>query len=282
MPDGDPTIYSQLVAIGPLPTAPVDETNERVNPARDDGDLRARLTSILAQLDVPLSTRAAEGGNLVTIISNTGHLPAIDANIGAQADSVATSDTGTFSVIAFIKRLLDKLQSWIGEPGIPTAKVQTIQGIAGATAVIVSGFATDGTPPVNPGVAISGFDGTNKRRILTDASGRLLTVSNKDTASYTISVTGPQTTAPFTLGAADKFFGIEIHRPSGNATWTVSLQVSLDGSNWTTIISNVQQATAGQISWNVNPSPALYIRANITALTLGTSQNIVINIVGAQ
>lgn len=45
-------------------------------------------------------------------IGNTS-LSNIDTAIGAKSDAVASSDTGTFSLIALIKRLLDKLTSII-------------------------------------------------------------------------------------------------------------------------------------------------------------------------
>lgn len=53
--------------------------------------------------EVIISTALGSGGGAVTVADGA------DATLGAKADAAATTDTGTFSVIAFIKR---GLQNW--------------------------------------------------------------------------------------------------------------------------------------------------------------------------
>ena len=70
------------------------------------------VASIDATLDVALSTRASEA-TASTIATNTGNtttqVTTLNTNFGAQADAAASSDTGTFSFMAFVKRLLGHL-----------------------------------------------------------------------------------------------------------------------------------------------------------------------------
>lgn len=109
-------------------------------------------------------------------------------------DSVATTDTGSFSVIAFIKRAL---QNWttllarVPAQGqavagsslpvvLPTAQVTSLTGsltdgtqIAIAKGAAASGAALSGNP-----VLIAGSDGTNARSLKTDSSGNQLVVGD--------------------------------------------------------------------------------------------------------
>lgn len=62
---------------------------------------------------LPLPTGAATAANQATEITSLASIATstsdLDTNLGAKADAAATSDTGSFSVIAFIKR---GLQNW--------------------------------------------------------------------------------------------------------------------------------------------------------------------------
>lgn len=62
-----------------------------------------RLTSLIALLPTSLGTKTAANSLAVTLAS--------DGAIGAQADASATSDTGTFSLIALFKRSLGYLST---------------------------------------------------------------------------------------------------------------------------------------------------------------------------
>lgn len=71
-------------------------------------------STLTSQLDVALSTVATE----VTLNN-------IDTNFGAQADTSATTDTGTFSFMAFVKRMLTHLTDIKGNERNSAATVLT-------------------------------------------------------------------------------------------------------------------------------------------------------------
>lgn len=76
-------------------------------------------------LTLVFDTTAMNDSDLLQIYYDTANgdnsLSNIDSNIGAKVDSVASSDTGTFSLIALFKRLLQGVTSLISNTGnIPT------------------------------------------------------------------------------------------------------------------------------------------------------------------
>ena len=77
-------------------------------------------SGVLAAINVPAGTAYTVGANprpwspptmATSTLQTAGNtsLSNLDTDVGAQADAVATSDTGTFSIIAFIKR---GMQNW--------------------------------------------------------------------------------------------------------------------------------------------------------------------------
>lgn len=60
-------------------------------------------------------------------------------------------------------------------------------------------------------------------------------------------------------------------------SWTVLLEGSLDGVNWTTILTH--NATDGSILWDTAGKPTVFVRANVTALTLGPATDITVVVV---
>ena len=89
----------------------------------------------------------------------------IDSNIGAKSDVSASSDTGTFSLIALFKRLLDKLTNIISVKitdgaGIVNSRAlgsQLINGDIGlVTNSIIHGETTGGTYIWNISIGASG------------------------------------------------------------------------------------------------------------------------------
>lgn len=80
-----------------------------------------------------------------------------------------------------------------------------------------------------------------------------------------------------------KYFAIQVKGTGAAATsWTVHLETSLNGTNFTSLIShNNSSDSDGNMKWApVGNYPALYFRSNCTALTLGSATNIVVTIVG--
>jgi hypothetical protein len=76
-----------------------------------------------------------------------------------------------------------------------------------------------------------------------------------------------------------KIFTLQVSSKSGTPTsWNVNLEGSLDGVKYTTIMSHVFPATNadGECVFSGGLiSACLFVRANVTALTLGTSPSIV-------
>lgn len=95
-------------------------------------------------------------------------------------------------------------------------------------------------------------------------TGAVLALTSKPLKSFALSVKG--------TGAAPTSF-------------TVLLQGSLDGLNWTTLLtaSNIAPGDGGTVWQAVGAStPVTYIRTNTTGLTLGGASNIVVRALGLQ
>lgn len=90
-----------------------------------------------------------------------------------------------------------------------------------------------------------------------------------------------------TVDASDhplQSFGLQVIGTGDTpSAWTVALQVSLDGTNWVTLLthSSADSDPIGSfVSNGANLAPSLYLRSNVSALTLGPATNIVVTIVG--
>jgi hypothetical protein len=95
------TVWRNQTTAADLASAPLIANLELVG-AQALTDAQLRATAVPVSLaSVPLPTGAATSDNQTT--TNTS-LSNIDADIGAPADAAATTDAGTFSVIALIKR----------------------------------------------------------------------------------------------------------------------------------------------------------------------------------
>ena len=62
-------------------------------------------------------------------------------------------------------------------------------------------------------------------------------------------------------------------------TWTVNLQVSLDGVNYTTILAHTNSTGTGVVTCTTSAVPALYYRVDAT-LALGTGTGLLVNVAG--
>jgi hypothetical protein len=92
-----------------------------------------------------------------------------------------------------------------------------------------------------------------------------------------------KTNQPTDLRAgARKWFGIQVRGVGAAATsWTVKLQVSLDGTNYVTIITHTDTSdTDGDILWLSTPAPALWFRSDVTAVVLGSATGLSTTIIG--
>lgn len=112
-------------------------------------------------LDASTITLPISNASLTTIATNTGNDATsnsnLDTNLGAKADASATTDTGTFSLIALIKRLLGKfaaLPTAIGQQAMAASMSVTIANnqsavpVGATAAAAADGFANPTTSPL--------------------------------------------------------------------------------------------------------------------------------------
>ncbi|NBW17033.1 MAG: hypothetical protein EBR82_54560 [Caulobacteraceae bacterium] len=103
---------------------------------------------------LPLPAGAATSANQTT--ANTS-LSNIDTDLGAQADASASSDTGTFSLISLVKRILGTK--------LPDQS-------SGRIPVTLASAGTNGSTAPTTANLYGGTDGTNLRAMSVDSNGR--------------------------------------------------------------------------------------------------------------
>jgi hypothetical protein len=78
-------------------------------------------------------------------------------------------------------------------------------------------------------------------------------------------------------------FGMQVKGTGAAATaWNVVLEVSLDGTNFATLLTHASADadSDGGIVWSgANASPVLYARSRLVSVTLGSATNVVATIV---
>lgn len=95
--------------------APLDTTGARIDPAtseRQDATNTA-LAAISGQLPASLGQKSG-AQSLPVVLSSDGPFTTYATQIGSQADAAATSDAGTFSLFALVKRALGYLGQLAG------------------------------------------------------------------------------------------------------------------------------------------------------------------------
>jgi hypothetical protein len=77
-------------------------------------------------------------------------------------------------------------------------------------------------------------------------------------------------------------FGLQVKKTGSVTSYTVVLQVSLDGTNYVDLLTIDSASDAdGAIVWaGTNLFPALYFRSRCSAITLGAGTNVIATIVG--
>lgn len=93
------------------------------------------------------------------------------------------------------------------------------------------------------------------------------------------SVTRPETFTAAATGTAvsglpAKYFALQVKATGTVTSWTVIAEGSLDGTNWTTIVTHTNASGDGAIVTNSTAFPALYYRTRCTAIVLGSGTNI--------
>jgi len=90
------------------------------------------------------------------------------------------------------------------------------------------------------------------------------------------STTGVGTPLDMSLSPQNQY-SMQIVVPSGvPVAWSVVLEISLDGTNWVTILTHTSVANgiATIVFFTGNPAPASWMRFRVPTLLLGTSPNI--------
>lgn len=131
-----------------------------------------------------LGQKVMAGSAPVVIASDQSTLPVSvadgsDIALGAKADISATTDTGTFSLISFFKRLLSKLTTQLpaalGQTTMSASLPVTIASDQTVLPVSVTGYATDNTSLYNNTLsavgAITGIDTTGYSSIIFQFTG---------------------------------------------------------------------------------------------------------------
>lgn len=113
------------------------------NTAPDDYKAFRRVIKVGSRLvfdDQPTPTRGGGGGSSATVATTVAD--GADVALGSTSDTVASSDTGTFSLIALVKRALQSLTTIAGGVGSTSKTLKTKTGSASATFTIVSAVAS--------------------------------------------------------------------------------------------------------------------------------------------
>jgi hypothetical protein len=159
----------------------------------------------------------------------------------------STTSTGTWICsVAGLNQFVVRMSGYVS--GTAVVRLSAAPGSGGAA----SGATVSGTVNIGYSSRADTFTGTG--------NGTAVDVS-----------TGPR-----------QWFGIQVKGTGAAATsWTVNLQASLDGTNYSTILTHANTTdTDGSIAWISTPAPALYFRSNVSAVALGSATNIVVTIVG--
>lgn len=96
---------------------------------------------------------------------------------------------------------------------------------------------------------------------------------------YIVTTTGVQKALP-SSAAPFATYAISVKSTGTAATaWTVALEGSLDNANWTTITTHNTASGDGAIVWDTTGKPVLFVRANVSALTLSPATALTIVVV---
>lgn len=212
-------------------------------------DVNGRL--ITTQQSQPLPTGAATSANQTT--ANTS-LALIDQDIGNVADAVATSDTGTFSLIALTKRLLGKFTALTDGTQVATVNNAASQvynytatGAIAANTVLIGPIDCGQFREISLHVVSWGTGGTWRPSISNDGTNWT------DTSHY--GVTGNQITpASNNTASGSNFYAIPTHGAKFLRIYTTSAQTS---GTATLVAYASQQATPKLyqvVSLGLNPT----------------------------
>src|SRR5258707_813058 len=195
---------------------------------------------------LPLPTGASTEATLALIKAKTDNL---DVALSTRTKPADTQAVSAASLPLPAGASTAAKQPALGVAGTPSVDVISIQGVSNGTPVPVSGNLTT-TPSF----------GTRSDTFTAAGNG----------------VTVNVTTAPL------KAFAIQVKGTGAIATsWTVVLEGSLDGTNFTTVLTDTLSTGDGTVLYSgATLYPSLYFRARCVAIVLGTATNLVVTILG--
>jgi hypothetical protein len=147
----------------------------------------------------------------------------------------------------------------------------------------------DITPGTGKTVATDEVSGKHHQRVKRSvgADGSATDYMDRFTRSDAHTATGNGTALDMSAQGA-KFYSLQVKGTGAAATaWEVILQGSLDGTNWTTLLTHrnddsdpVVASADGQTIYLPVPTPMLHIRSRCVSVTLGSASNVTATIVG--
>lgn len=177
-------------------------------PVTDNG---GSLTIDAASL--PLPTGAATAANQATLI---GHVDGLESGLGAQADAAASSDTGTFSLLALVKRGLQNWTTLLARvPSLTVSSTRLLvdgSGVTQPASVASLPLPSGAATAANQSTLIGHVDGIEGLLTTIDADTGNIDAKLPVLASGRIPVDGSGVTQPVSAAA--------LPLPSGAATAT--------------------------------------------------------------
>ena len=233
-------------------------------------ELKANLneTQPVSVTSLPLPTGSS---TLAEQQSQTTKLASLDTNIGAQSDAVASTDTGTFSIIAFIKR---GLQNW-------TSLLSSISNIYNNLLKLLAVVDTNNSTSVALGIGAtftgtaSQIDGRNTITVscYTDQIGTL-------TVSFSVDGTNWDSNLSFSIASntnethrftvTKEYYRVSLANTSGIAQTYLRLQTikgnhpALTSSLNSTIQSDADTTLVRPLDFNLMVAEGLYQNRALT------------------
>lgn len=216
--------------------------------------------------------------NTSTIAANTGSIEANQTNASQKTQIV----DGSGNVIASTSNALDV--------SVANASIAVTQStspwVVSLTSTTITGTVAENLTEVG-GSAISLGQATmaNSLPVVIASDQTPISVTSSATFStnaYTVTTTGMQSTVDIHTTPL-KTWSIAIKGTGAVPTsWTVNLEGSLDGTNFTTYLqhTNTTESDGSTLVSGTALMPALYYRVNTTALSLGSATNIVVRVLG--
>lgn len=209
--------------------------------------------------DGPAGSGGGGGGGAATIADGA------DQAEGAKADTAATTDTGTFSLIALFKRLLQKFTTQFPAAlgGTTAANSFAVALASDGTFATLSGAVTEAAPATD--IASSGLNGRLQRiaQRLTSLIALFPTALGQTTAAASLPVT--LATDGQKVGGIETVINATLTRPNNTNTYAAGDEITDTGGTIRTL-SNMARVSGGSgtiqgvglsISSNGSPLPSL-------------------------